>query len=364
MGCRAWTCWTLVAVGASGCSPADEQSPEAPRPTPEWTLIGDLRLGSLGAADDETFGSLPEMAALSTGGVLLLDGLGRRVVLFSEDGELRSELGARGSGPGEFQDVSGLAVIGDTTFLVRDSRRGVMFFDAAGHLREEWSVYVDYVGSDPLTVVGGDVLLRYVASPVALETFWEAPLFDFVRVSSDGSIDTLGLEVSAAPGTYWAAHHAEYHSMWLSSGALVDGSGAEGILKIRNGEQTTDFELASLPRVPLPASLVEESRVHKQQLEERGNRTAEHLPDPPEFLPVFEDLLISDVDEIWVLRPNVAEDGSLATRADIYAATGAPVAVAHLPSGFTPRSIAGSWIWGVVTGEFDEPYAVRLRIER
>lgn len=171
-------CVLVLVIGLlSGCSGSEgEPSDEAPA-LPRWEAAEDLRLGSLEGADGAlTFGSLPEMAAMSDGGVLVLDGQARVVFLFSSAGSLIRTLGASGSGPGEFREVSGLAVVSDSLFVVRDPQRAVIFFDEGGELVDEWPVFVDYVGPHPLAWVEDRVLLRYQLGTLSVETFWEARL--------------------------------------------------------------------------------------------------------------------------------------------------------------------------------------------
>ena len=109
-----------------------------------------------------------------------------------------------------------------------------MFFDADGHLASEWPVRVDFVGSDPVAVIDGGVLLRTIARRSSLEAFWEAPTYDFVHVQYPGVVaDTLTpLPSYRHAGLYRAPFHPTYHLAWLSDGSLVHGAGSEYRIEI------------------------------------------------------------------------------------------------------------------------------------
>ena len=119
--------------------------------------------------------------------------------------------------------MMGVAVMGDGRVLVRDPRRALMFFDADGHLASEWPVRVDLIGSDPVAVIDGGVLLRTIARRSSLEAFWEAPTYDFVHVQYPGVVaDTLTpLPSYRHAGLYRAPFHPTYHLAWLSDGSLA-----------------------------------------------------------------------------------------------------------------------------------------------
>lgn len=152
--------------------------------------------------------------------------------------------------------------------------------------------------------------------------------------------------------------------MWMSDGALVGGAGNQGYITITRGVDERTVDLPDLPLVPLPADRVAEAVEHKSQLEERGNRTVAFLPAPPSHYPVFEDILVSPEDEIWVMMPSTDDEGVRTTHAAVFGDDGAQLAEVVLPGDFEPRSVAGVWVWGVGRGEFDEPYAVRLRVAK
>lgn len=81
-----------------------------------------------GGADDERL-AVPALAAHEVSGgpdgrVFVLDGAGRRVLVFSPGGELVDTLGREGGGPGELESPMALSVAGDGVVAVYDFARG------------------------------------------------------------------------------------------------------------------------------------------------------------------------------------------------------------------------------------------------
>ena len=347
------------------CTPPATDSSQAVR----WSLIPEVSIGSLSGDDGEpTFGAVSELAALPVG-VAVVDPSVPQVYVFDDLGTLVHELGQQGSGPGEYEQVSGIALTEDGTVLVRDSRRALIFYSATtGELITEWPVRADYVGADPLSIVGPNVLLRVPRRRSALESFWRSREFEFVRIREPGVVvDTLRPSRIRhnEGGLYWSPHQPSYHVALFGDGGSIEGAGNAYQLSIRdsNGLETAEITRPFTP-APLPSSARIEIEDHRAWLVQRGNRSAPFYPDPPEHLPIFDRILITEEDQAWIRRPVIGEDGGVRYIVDIFDRAGAFLASLDIPPRVRVGSVRGDHVWAIRRGDFDEPYVVRYNIER
>ena len=101
------------------------------------------RLGTLAGEAWEQFGDVGEIGFDGAGNLYVLDNQAERVVVAGPAGEFVREFGRKGEGPGEFEEMHGLAVMRDGRAVVTDSRRLVFhIFQADG--RVERTVRMDF----------------------------------------------------------------------------------------------------------------------------------------------------------------------------------------------------------------------------
>jgi len=148
----------LAAVLLSmGCA-ADTQPPARD----EWRMV--LQATILERPEEEI--GLPSvLTRTATGDFLVSDAQQGSVWRIGRDGTVQRRYGARGSGPGEFQQPGVAAQFGDTVVVVNGVRRRLVLFDAAsGTLRGEVAVPN---GTRQLLTVQGKRHLVTLASPDA-----------------------------------------------------------------------------------------------------------------------------------------------------------------------------------------------------
>jgi hypothetical protein len=100
-----------------------------------------------------TFERVVAGALLRDGGAVIADG-GRaeHLVLISGTGEVRAILGRRGKGPGEFEDIGGITVLGGDTICVQDfGNQRLSLFSGASFVRD-----VPLRQEGNLTLLGAD----------------------------------------------------------------------------------------------------------------------------------------------------------------------------------------------------------------
>ena len=114
--------------------------------TPEtrWSLVEDLRLGSLDEAGPEQFGRVDGIVADPLGRIYVLDGLASEVRAFEADGSFLYTVGGPGEGPSEFGDVLAMSIAPAGHLWV---------VDAGNHRYSAFDREGDLVATYPRTVV-------------------------------------------------------------------------------------------------------------------------------------------------------------------------------------------------------------------
>mgnify|MGYP001826116403 CR=1 FL=1 len=108
------------------------QLPERDRPM-EAELTDVFSIGALDGHEWETFARISSVAFDRDGNLVVLDRGNQKVVKVDGAGELLSEMGGAGGGPGEFGSPVSLSVLPDGTVVVFDVRkRGFSIFHADG----------------------------------------------------------------------------------------------------------------------------------------------------------------------------------------------------------------------------------------
>lgn len=157
----------------------------------------DLRIGSIYGAEETQFGDISALAVDDAGSVYVGDRANYEVRKFDRNGAFVMSLGGRGSGPGEFTSVSGVAVLEDGRVAVVDSeeRRVSLFDPSTGEYSGQWTIPSQWLTWARHRIVrrsGGGAYLG-LAPRMALDgtpVQWPRPVF--VAVDTLGSVmDTI-----------------------------------------------------------------------------------------------------------------------------------------------------------------------------
>lgn len=185
-------CVLLLGIGGA-C--AQEQRPVSEAGIVELEM--DLRIGSVYGAEETQFGDISALAVDDAGSVYVGDGTNYEVRKFDRNGAFVMSLGGRGSGPGEFTSVSGVAVLEDGRVAVvdREERRVSLFDPSTGEYAGQWTVPSQWLTWARHRIVrrsaGGAYLA--LAPRMALDgtpVRWPRPVF--VAVDAGGSVvDTI-----------------------------------------------------------------------------------------------------------------------------------------------------------------------------
>ena len=182
---------TSCVVVVLGCFSGTESGPAL-----ESRVVGlevDLRIGSVTGPEVTQFGRITALAVDYEGSVYVGDGRNYEVRKFDRDGEFLMRFGGRGEGPGEFGNLSGMAVLEDERVAIvdRPQRRISLFDSSSGEYRGQWVIGNQwltwtrhlvlrrsrggaYLGLAPLMPLGGE--------PVT----WPRPVF--VSVDAHGNL--------------------------------------------------------------------------------------------------------------------------------------------------------------------------------
>ena len=140
------------------------------------TLVAEARIaGEIG--DGILFADAGDLTLSPSGALALHDYSSTQLLLFAPDGSLIGRMGGKGGGPGEYQDVNGLAAVDDSTWAVYDaSSSRVSFFGTDGAFRDSWNV--------PSTrMIGSNMLVTDSSRSLRLSQFVLPPSGDFMAAS-------------------------------------------------------------------------------------------------------------------------------------------------------------------------------------
>ena len=350
-------------------------------PAPTWTLVEELRVGTVDGGGPASFVLLKGLVALEGGGFAVLEWQAAEVRVFAADGSHVATHGRRGEGPGEFRDPDGLMVDPGGRLWVPDGRQNRMsvFLPAEGFvesfrfnsLSRGWiwqgvmatdgrilkpSVTADGEGRSLLRVF--DRTMNQVDSifpPVSRSSGGDPP--GFWRVDfTGGAYMTLpvpfhpGASQLSPSGATWAtqAEDPSYH-----------------ILR-RNLEGAVELEVL-VDRPPVSVTAAERDSVIDAI---RGTiRGSGGAPDPdwskiPEVKPSVESLFLSAEGNLWVRS---TPSGGTAIDYDVFGPEGAYLGTVAADLGLSPDRwlkpfVTGDSFWVVATDALDVPYVVRARI--
>jgi hypothetical protein len=354
--------------------------------------------------DPSAIGDIGGMAVAPDGRMYLWDPTTPAIWLLAVDGTSLTRIGRRGSGPGEYARVNGLAVMASGDLAVWDEGNArVNFYDGDGRFLN--SAVVPHAFCCPSNVVTADTLNRlwlFLMSGAAPPGAARGDPFAvrrsaFLVLDAQGAIrDTVetpilprefepliaqtGSTISARPMPYGGI--PRYAASPL--GFVVSGTGRPYVVHAARGGRPLRIEGFAAP--------VAISREERGQL--RANLEASMRgvrpdwswsgPDIPSEKPPYSDLRVGLDGRIWVALSVASESfepdppapsrggrggpplppvGFRASenRWDVYAPDGAFIARVLGPRTFTAYVMRGNMVWGVLRDADDLPTVVRMR---
>lgn len=343
-------------------------------------LVEELRIGALDGPNEYQFGMITDLTVDEQGGIYAFDGHVPALRYYSAEGEYLRKLGRQGSGPGEYEDAClGLVIDSTGRILMRDPRNGrINRYSASGEAAGGWPVASGLFTSDATILDDRDHLfLRILTGPIERNKPWPIGL---LHLDDTGAIvDTL------LPPTF--ADEPDGSGIFMPSkvwtysplGYFVVGINDRYAIDLRPGEgEVTRIVRVTDPTPVLPDERSEWQAYYDWMIENRGDSFTLDEVSVPGVKPFFSGFLIGDDGRIWVERyglaekvedPPASDDGrpTISWRApahyDVFEADGRFLGTVRMPGRTRIDFARGNYVWGIASGEFDEPYVVRWRLD-
>jgi hypothetical protein len=181
----------------AGCASGSEAAAPSGLALVRADSLPTLEIGKLEGDPDYTFESVAGTAHLPSGALVVADRGANRVSIFAKDGTAIRHFGRAGGGPGEFKDMIGVWVRGDTIEAADGELRNILVFDSAGaYVRQFPAVQASRDSLFPIDswlhgrfwVQGARDADARVAVRAALDRLPPPPRYRLVRVADDGSL--------------------------------------------------------------------------------------------------------------------------------------------------------------------------------
>ncbi len=377
---------------------------------PALRLVQELRIGQLEGAEEYTFGFVLDVIAGRDGSIFVAEGRPTSLRMYDARGKFVKVVGRVGGGPGEFQQINGLAVMADGNIAVRDAQQGrITILDPGGNFLRSVQVNSTTYTDDMFRVDNaGNFYLKEILRSATDGPLGDAPVA-WLKANRTGAIvDTILIpREKLEPRVYGGPHKPVVDAILATlsrQGATVSGRVLDYTIDIeRPGQKRLRIEREFQP---LKLTAAEKSEwdamadwYSKQPSGRRFGRGADGKPSVvdapaikytvPTAKPAFRELRVDEEDRIWVVRhvaatkqpppptpkpppgamgmPNQASRPVSVMREvttyDVFEPGGRFLGTVSLPLGTRITAMRGKTVWGVATGEMDEPYVVRYRIE-
>ncbi len=370
---------TLVSCGGDAAVP-DTALGEWGAPA---TLAEELRVGAL--ESDEVAYMLGRITALvpdGEGGVYVFDDRVPAIRHFNAEGTYVKTIGAKGSGPGEYEDVLlGMDHLPDGRLIVRDPRnRRLTIYAPDGAFSEQWGLDSGLYTSRAMHVDrNGQVYVRIVTSPRQPDQPFETGL---LRLDAEGApVDTL--HAPAMPGDELPP--SGYFSVGVEwdlhpDGYVVVGRSDAYAIELRKPAGTVVLQ-RDMERVELNSEeRAEWEAVREWQIETQGQFMSQLPPPTPSIKPIYRSIYAGKDGSIWVQRYVAAvktdQEGQPPPpeRApprrtwrepavyDVFRDDGTFLGEVHVPEGVSLWTYHLDEIWATTRGEMGETYLVRMSL--
>ena len=385
--------WRLLLLASAAASACEGSGAPEVRPVPEWTVVEELRIGSV---DDEErmLTRVQDLAVDADGRVYVGQPQDNVIRVFDAQGRPVRTIGGPGQGPGELERLVAFGLLADTLWATDLASRRVTFFSLDGEPLD--AVTIRPAVDPPFSGFGADMMfpdgtaMSPVGVPVGVPGI-DLSRVPLLRVNRRGEIlDTFATSSLERRWTSAEGRNGEpvTVSQTFDDEALVAVSRTgERVARVerpgvsspeaasfrvtvtdaatRDTVFTRDYEYLPVRMDPVVVdtavarSVAGRVRFFSGEAEtEAAVRSAMHIPEY--FLPVAR-AEYSETGALWLQREDLPDADHawwvLDDRGEISARV-------TLPMGFTPQLIRANELWGVELDELDVPYVVRYRIVR
>lgn len=269
-------------------------------------------LGSLGTVDgppEYALASVRYLVGAKNGDFYTYDGQAVQLRHYGADGKFIRAIGRKGSGPGEYQQLMGLVLVGDSLLVAWDpSNRRVTYYGADGKLRRSFS--------PPLSSImfGSDIFAVDAAGRVVIQYATRNDTNVYARFRADGgAVDTLrgsvrsdpGLLLSFPEGSRYSFHKSELVKPDPRGGLLRASTPLLGFTTEKDGRAVTVLRKS----VAIPVGKQEREEWERMTATLRPQaRTSAALPSKmPATKPAIRDVFADRNGRVWLDAYTVAE---------------------------------------------------------
>lgn len=351
-----------------------------------------LVLGGLDVPEWQAFSWEPSLHLDRSGRLYLRPPGEARVTIVDTEGRFVRHVGRRGEGPGEFQRVAGMGLLGDTLWLRNWPVPRISIFDTNGeHLRTERTP-VEYAESFPspqgvtallrggyaFATPDGDVLgsLERMRVPVMIgpHPLTQRDTVTLLSVPPGMLVEQVGFFA------YRPFPIAPLYSLIPEGAGVVtvdwgrDSSGEVLVRRYDHRGTLMDLHTLTLPMIQVPRRLRDEiidagvdlARPPYDAARRRGDPVPRNLRAAvirglytPEYFPPVQDVFVTGTGDVWLRQMSALDTGDWI----IIDRSGRIVTEVHPPDGVRFQVAQGQIVWGTWTDELGVPYVARYVVE-
>ena len=337
-----------------------------------WRIVEEVRIGAADGAGPDMFGRISTFDVGPTGEFYVLEGQAQELRVFGRTGAHVRTIGRKGGGPGEFQEVVGLAWAPDGNLWVIDpSNARISVFDTAGNYLTNhralggmiifpWPGGFDEEGwfynyaPNPNVQGYETVLVRYDDQLEPVDTIWpprDEDVAFFESPTETGGWMRAG--VPFRPGLVWRLSPTGHIWFALTGTYQLFQSTLQGdTLRVISREFTP---------LPVTAEDVDSAVARLEWFTRQGGKI--DLSRFPGVQPALRTFYLDDEGNIWVL-PRTRE-GLSGHVLEVFDPQGRFLGSVRVPvalSPYPPPIFRNGMIYGVTLDELEVPYLFRARI--
>lgn len=351
------------------------------------TLIPEVRIGQADGPPEYAFGQLGYMAVTSTGSFFLFDYSDTQIRRYDASGRFAGLVGRSGAGPGEYRQILGMAVQGDSVLLVYDpGNRRITAYDTSGTYRRVISVSRGtFFGPQAFFLdEAGMVYVR--ASRLNGPREGSGIPTQYLRMDQSGAIrDSISLPpegpngpfvLITADGARWSFPNRNVFAV-LPTGDVVTANTGTYRFDLR----TTRFGSHTVERSFSPISITGEEPAEWESFA-RNIASRSRPPSPvfeiPRVKPAFRDIFADPSGRVWVNLYTRAEKRNIPPRPagdprplltmrevnvyDLFDLRGRYLGRLTLPPQSLLMTVSGDRVWVKTEAESGESILTRYRI--
>ena len=371
----------LVARDSAGIEILESEAPAWPEGE-GWRLAAEPSL-SLGVVHGEAayqFDRIRGVARLRNGGLVVAGS--HEIRVYDQSGRHLVRMGRQGDGPGEFREIAGVIMIGDTIAALDRSLQRLSYFDLSGRYLTSVSLQPTRDPIHPLRMyrlgglLGEDLALLVYAYPADRRaqpmTYWDT--LPTLRYSRAGRLrDTVGefagMDTHSTPKRAGSITFARLSSSDVHDGQLYMTDGRRYEIRVYDPDHGLTRVLRA-QREPRPATQTLLDEYHERMLDRisdperrRGFRAEVESWPHAETLPWISDVKVDLSGVVWVREYQHGFDDSN-PRWGVFGREGRWLGIVEMPAGFTPLEFGEDYALGVTRDESGVEYVQLYSVTR